>query len=308
MYIEICVYLLFLTDVRRHTILNFNKGLVEFRLRWKSLENIDVTPTIAGRFSHSAIVYKNSMFVFGGGSSTATTFNDLWRFDLSSRKWERPISMGSYPSPKACATLVCYKNALILFGGWRHPTTFPPYQSWRLFDELHSYNVVENRWTSISTMDGTSPPPVTGHSASVHKDAMIVFGGFSQDEHTGTSKNDLWSFDLKGSVWTRKETCQIKPAPRYGQFQIALSDNHCLIMGGCGGPNNLYNDAWLLDMSQEPWQWKQINIRNKQWAATHMWCNPACKVGVTRFHRTNSSVLMLVIPFVSSPNRRLVQN
>lgn len=266
-------------DVRRHTTLNFNKGLIEFRLCWKSLNNFEVTPTIAGRYSHSAVVYKNSMFVFGGGSSTSTTFNDLWRFDLSNRKWDRPISMGNYPSPKANATLVCYKNSLILFGGYRHPTTFPPYQTWRLFDELHSYNVVENRWISISAQDGTTPPAVTGHSASIHNDAMIVFGGFSQDEHNGTSKNDLWSFDFKSLQWTRKETCQLKPAPRYGQFQIALSDNHCLIMGGCGGPNNLYNDAWLLDMTQEPWQWKQINIRNKKWAASHMWCNPACKVG-----------------------------
>lgn len=272
------VYALCIIDVRRHTILNFNKGLLEFRLCWKSLNNVDVQPTIAGRFSHSAVMYKNSMFVFGGGSSTATTFNDLWRFDLSNRKWERPISMGNYPSPKACASLVCYKNSLILFGGWRHPTTFPPYQSWRLFDELHAYNVIENRWILIDTIEGNSPPAVTGHSASIHKDFMVVFGGFSQDDHIGTSKNDLWVLDLKGLVWTRKETCQTKPAPRYGQFQIFLSDNNCLIMGGCGGPNNLYNDAWLLDMSQEPWQWRQVTIRNKKWAATHMWCNPACKV------------------------------
>lgn len=156
LFYEICVDheclfdVFFSVDVRRHTTLNFNKGLLEFRLCWRALHGIDVAPTIAGRFSHSAVIYKNSMFVFGGGSSTATTFNDLWRFDLSSRKWDRPISMGNYPSPKACATLVCYKNSLILFGGWRHPTTFPPYQSWRLFDELHSYNVVENRWVCFN--------------------------------------------------------------------------------------------------------------------------------------------------------------
>lgn len=241
------------------------------------MDQIDVSPTIAGRFSHSAVVHKNSMFIFGGGSSTATTFNDLWRFDLSNRQWIRPISMGNYPSPKACATMVCYKNNLILFGGWRHPSTFPPYQPWRLFDELHAYNINENKWISMNTLiDG--PPAITGHSATVHKDSMIVFGGYSQDEHTGTSRNDLWSLDLKSLVWSRKETSQVKPAPRYGQFQIALSDDHCLIMGGCGGPNNMFNDAWLLDMTHALWQWIRIPIRNKKWAATHMWCNPACKV------------------------------
>lgn len=265
-----------ISDVRRHTIINFNKGLVEFRLYWKPLDHIDVAPLIAGRFSHSAVVYKNSMFVFGGGSSTATTFNDLWRFDLSSRQWVRPISMGNYPSPKACATMVSYKNFLILFGGWRHPSTFPPYQSWRLFDELHAYNITENRWMSMNTLDG--PPAVTGHSATIHNDSMIIFGGYSQEEHNGASKNDLWALNLKTLVWTKKETSQLRPAPRYGQFQVALSENHLLVMSGCGGPNNMFTDAWLLDMTKDPWQWRQVTVRNKKWAATHMWCNPACKV------------------------------
>lgn len=249
---------------------------MDFRLCWKPLDRMDIAPVIAGRFSHSAVLYKNSMFVFGGGSSTATTFNDLWRFDLSSRQWIRPISMGNYPSPKACATMVSYKNFLILFGGWRHPSTFPPYQSWRLFDELHAYDIAENRWLLMNTLDG--PPAMTGHSATIHNDSMIIFGGYSQEEHTGASKNDLWSLNLKTLIWTKKETSPTKPAPRYGQFQVALSENHILIMSGCGGPNNLFTDAWLLDMTTEPWQWRQIPVRNKKWAATHMWCNPACKV------------------------------
>lgn len=274
---------LIIADVRRHTTLNFHKGLVDFRLCWKPL-NHAVPPTIAGRYSHSAIVHENSMFVFGGGSSTETTFNDLWRFDLSCRKWIRPISMGTYPSPKACATMVCYKNNLILFGGWRHPSTFPPYQPWRLFDELHSYSIEENKWLAVTTLDG--PPPMTGHSATVHNGKMVVFGGycgFAQNEGAAASSNDVWSLDLSTFVWTKKETTNVKPAPRYGQFQIQLDDTHFLILGGCGGPNNMFNDAWVLDMSKELWIWRSVIIKNKKWAASHMWCNPACKVYQHRF-------------------------
>lgn len=266
--------------VRRHTSLNFHKGLTDFRLCWKPLNNVDVTPTIAGRFSHSAVLHENSMYVFGGGSSTATTFNDLWRFDLSSRQWVRPISMGTYPSPKACATMVCYNNSLILFGGWRHPSTFPPYQPWRLFDELHSYSITYNKWEVLSISDHHGPPPMTGHSATVHRDCMVVFGGYSQNEGTATSSNDVWSLDLITNVWTKKETSQLKPPSRYGQSQIVLDDDHCLIVGGCGGPNNMFSDAWVLDMNGETWKWRPVTIRNKKWAATHMWCNPACKVCV----------------------------
>lgn len=73
-------------------------------------------------------VLGNYMYVFGGCTSTCTTFNDLWKLDLSSRKWDRLLSMGSYPSPKACATLVYYKNSLVLFGGWTHPSPLPLHQ------------------------------------------------------------------------------------------------------------------------------------------------------------------------------------
>lgn len=70
-----------------------------------------MAPTITKRYSHSAVVYDNSMFVFGG-CMTMTTFNDLWRLDLSKRKWIRPLVMGTYPSPKACSSLVRHNDSL----------------------------------------------------------------------------------------------------------------------------------------------------------------------------------------------------
>lgn len=62
-------------------------------------------------------------------------------------------------------------------------------------------------------------------------------------------------------------------------FKVALDDHHLLVMGGCGGPNNILNDAWILDMTEiDHWFWKVVTIKNKKWAAIHMGSNPACKV------------------------------
>lgn len=240
------------------------------------MKNNEVGPTIAGRFSHSSVVHNNSMYVFGGGSSTNTTFNDLWRFDLSKREWVRPLSMGTYPSPKACASLVCHNNLLILFGGWRHPSSYPPYQPWRLFDELHVYDIAQSKWILVTTIDG--PPPMTGHSASIHNDSMVVFGGYTCTDGQATSTNDIWSLDLRSFSWSKKEATNPRPAPRYGQHQMVLDNRRCLVMGGCGGPNNMFNDAWILDMNDSVWKWHSVAVLNKKWAATHMWCNPACRV------------------------------
>ena len=155
------------------------------------------------------------MFVFGGCTSTSSTFNDLWELNLSQRSWHRPISVGAYPSPKACASLVLHDDQLVLFGGWTHPSLYPLHQSWKLFSELHIYSVSENRWELIE--GGDRPPAMAGHSATVHRGLMVVFGGLHKQRSIGhyTSSNDVWTFDLASKVWQLEATVGEPPLPRY---------------------------------------------------------------------------------------------
>jgi hypothetical protein len=52
--------------------------------------------TITERYSHCACYFDKdkAMYVFGGCTSPSTTFNDLWRFDLTPKQWIRPLAMG----------------------------------------------------------------------------------------------------------------------------------------------------------------------------------------------------------------------
>lgn len=280
-------------NVLHRSKINLNKGLSDYQLCWNTSENQKNISRIAGRFSHVAAIHENSMYIFGGGSSTDTTFNDLWRFDLSRRQWVRPVTMGNYPSPKGSATMICYDHKLILFGGWRYPSFYPPHQPWCLFNELHYYDIKENRWTVKRTEQ--SPPTMAGHSATLHGEQMIIFGGFQfQSNNEQTSSNEIWSLNLKNYQWSKPTIGgNMKPAARYGQFQFALDDEHLLIMGGCGGVNNLFNDCWVLNMHGDTWYWQNIPIRNKKWSASHMWSSPACKI---------DNKLIIVGPTPSIPN------
>lgn len=266
-------------NVIRHTQKNLLRAISEFNIMWKDVPPLEMTPTITKRYSHSACRYGNSMYVFGGCTSTSTTFNDLWRLDLNKREWERPLTMGTYPSPKACASIVCYKDALVLFGGWTHPSPYPLHQSWRLFNELHIYSIITKRWTSIHST--TLPPAMAGHSSTIHGHNMVVFGGLQKTTHMGQygSSNDVWIFNLDLHSWRKQATSDNKPHSRYGQSQIALDDSHILILGGCGGPNMVFSDVWLLSMTGPVWHWKEVTVHNTQFAPTHMWCHPACKIG-----------------------------
>lgn len=220
------------------------------------------------------------MYVFGGCTTANTTFNDLWRLDLASRSWIRPLATGTYPPPKACATLVCHEDNLILFGGWTHTSPYPLHQAWRIFSHLHVYNITTNRWTRVIT----DCPGMAGHSATIHGSTMVVFGGLHCQRGSGgpfTSSNDVWVLEVTSMIWKKQSTTTPRPPPRYGHSQIVIDEMHILVVGGCGGPNMLFNDIWLLTMTDDPnklWEWKEMEIGQKENGAPHLSFHPACKV------------------------------
>lgn len=233
---------------------------------------------ITERYSHCACYYNKSMYVFGGCTSPDSTLNDLWRFDLGTREWIRPLAMGTYPFPKACASMVVYKDNLVLFGGWSHPTPTPLHQAARFFSDLHMYSVTANRWSQISTcatLNSVNPPPIAFHSASILGDQMVVFGG---TELYDTRSNEIWVFDFEEVKWSKPRTNNVKPSPRYGQSQVTLDDHHILIIGGCGGPNQILHDAWLLTICPQKWLWEEVTVKNTEFAVPQTWCHQSCKV------------------------------
>lgn len=50
------------------------------------------------------------------------------------------------------------------------------------------------------------------------------------------SSNDVWCFNLYSHSWIKQAVSGVKPQSRYGQSQIALDDDHLLILG-----NRTYN-------------------------------------------------------------------
>ncbi|XP_020637696.3 F-box only protein 42 [Pogona vitticeps] len=257
----------------------FIKAVQEGNIQWESRTYPYPGTPITQRFSHSACYYdaNQSMYVFGGctQSSCNAAFNDLWRLDLNSKEWIRPLASGSYPSPKAGATLVVYKDLLVLFGGWTRPSPYPLHQPERFFDEIHTYSPSKNWWNCVVTTHG--PPPMAGHSSCVVQDKMVVFGGSLGSRQMS---NDVWVLDLEHWSWSKPTLSGPSPHPRGGQSQIVIDDETILILGGCGGPNALFKDAWLLHMNPTPpWTWQPLKVENEDQGAPELWCHPACKVG-----------------------------
>lgn len=129
------------------------------------------------RHSHSCAILGYTLYVFGGLSATSTAYNDLWLLDLNTKRWTRPNTSGTYPSPKAAATLLSNdsKKELILYGGYSHPFSYPFNQQVNFFDEFHVYSARKNSWQAhVFTQEA---PKLAGHSASFLRNFMILFGG-----------------------------------------------------------------------------------------------------------------------------------
>ncbi|XP_078615736.1 F-box only protein 42-like isoform X2 [Branchiostoma floridae x Branchiostoma japonicum] len=257
---------------------SFITSIGEGAIQWQTIRGPSHQPQPAPRISHSACYYDDdqAMYVFGGSSvaNPNTCFNDLWRFDLASEEWVRPLASGSYPSPKAWASLVRYKRCLVLFGGCARPSPYPYHQPERYFDEIHLYTPTDNRWNNVVT--SPSPPPVAGHGASVIGDRMVMIGGSLSLQRRS---NDVWVLNLQTMEWTMQQVQGTAPLPRFGHTQVVLDDQTILIIGGCGGANQNFSDAWMLRLDTTPWTWTQLGVDNENLAAPHIWCHPGCKVG-----------------------------
>ncbi|ENN79542.1 hypothetical protein HUJ04_005725 [Dendroctonus ponderosae] len=267
-------------NVRQVKNRKFHKSIADMDMNWTRVSVAPNTAGITRRFSHSAVVCDDLMYIFGGCTSSMTTFNDLWKLDLNTRMWIRPITTGAYPSPKACSTLVQYKEMLILFGGWTYPPSYPLHQSWHLYDELHVYDKSKNQWTCINTM--LTPPPMAGHSASVVGDWMIVFGGLQrqQGEVHCEKSNVVWKLNLVTWTWTQQlfEGGQ-RPKGRFGATQVVLDEKNLLILGGSAGPNIQFHDCWILNMEGDAWKWIRVSLLDRDNEAQNIWSNPGCLVG-----------------------------
>lgn len=71
--------------------------------------------TISKRYSHSACCNGNSMYIFGGCTTANTTFNDLWRLDLGTRCWIRPLATGELIFPFFFKVKYCTKDSDLMF-------------------------------------------------------------------------------------------------------------------------------------------------------------------------------------------------
>ena len=86
-----------------------------------------------------------------------------------------------------------------------------------------------------------------GHSAIVHNNRMIIFGG----RHNQRSLANLFALNLQFLTWTKLDSYGQTP-PARDSHSVILYKNEMIIFGGSGSGKKL-NDAWSFNFEHKKW-------------------------------------------------------
>jgi len=213
----------------------------------------DVAPK---RTEHSAIVWKDSMILFGGYSGSSYE-NSLYSFNFLAREWVQIDAKGEIPSARSAHTAVLVGDRMIVFGGWNGDNCM---------NDIFELDLTSNIWRRLKT-EGTPPCSRCSHGATVFNhqssDKMFIFGGYATDRATVNGVptadkgylNDLHELNLSTMTWKVSRQAGQVPSPR-SRFRVAPHLNNLYLFGGWNSQHHFGN---LFKLSLDTGFWTEIS-------------------------------------------------
>jgi N-acetylneuraminic acid mutarotase len=126
------------------------------------------------RHSHAAVVYRSSMFVFGGYDGSYR--NDFHEYHFLSRIWSPVPSTGDCPRARYRGTCVVSGDQMVLHGG---------HDGNRHLQDTHIFDFSSRSWSALTT-EGPAPSPRDSHVSVMFGKSMFLYGG-----STGSAMGDF---------------------------------------------------------------------------------------------------------------------
>jgi hypothetical protein len=190
-----------------------------------------------------------NLYVATGQQANGVNHNDAWRFNLSSKSWQKlclqsPCS-ANVPDIRYGAAGANLGGDLIVSHG---------FDSGRYDDTWH-FDISSGSWDKISPSNNLPLGRCLADGATVGN-KFILHGGQSNPD---PYRADTWIFNLNTEVWAEVATGgsegTTKPAGRHHQSLVEYVDENGVLLFGGEGDNTTYlNDVWFLNLSSNSWQ------------------------------------------------------
>jgi len=121
------------------------------------------------RHSHSAVVYEDCMYVFGGYDGSYK--NDFYKFNFTKNQWSRikPIDE-IWPTPRYRTSCTVVDEKMYMFGG---------HDGQQQLNDFYYYNFMKRKWNLINYSKSFEPSPRDSHILTHSDNSILLFGGSS---------------------------------------------------------------------------------------------------------------------------------
>ncbi|KAJ6224659.1 hypothetical protein RDWZM_003204 [Blomia tropicalis] len=164
----------------------------------------------AGRHGHSAVVYNDSMYIYGGMTDLQVR-GDFWSWSYKNKKWTR-IKTVKNPGELCYHSAIVVSNSMFIYGGER--------ANGNSVSELWKYRFDNQTWQHVS-IEGVIPECRTRHVAvaipflSIMNNALNL-GWIESFEHKHNNNNNNTIMESSFTQTNRKEQeTQVEFEPNY---------------------------------------------------------------------------------------------
>lgn len=153
---------------------------------WKRIhDNKEDKNSPSPRFQHSAAVYKDKMFVFGGKGNNHNVMKDLWTFDFKSHKWSLLNLDGTPPPARFGHIAQMIHDNMFVFGG------FSPNETNKYPSDVYCLDLIEMCWELKIIPNGPSGR-ILSSSCIFDKENLFIFGGITFQNKTLQRSDEIW--------------------------------------------------------------------------------------------------------------------
>ena len=211
------------------------------------------------RRAHTACLYKNGIYVFGGGDGVRA-LNDIWRLDVSDpnkMSWKLispstsskgggdqgtgtskdggggAVAAAPAKAPRARGyhTANMVGSKLIVFGGS---------DGGECFNDVWVYDVEARVWRAVQVPTAYRR---LSHTSTLVGSYLFVVGGHDGAEYS----NDVLLLNLVTMSWDRRRVYGLPPSGR-GYHGVVLHDSRLVMIGGFDG-SEVFGDVWILELA-----------------------------------------------------------
>lgn len=193
------------------------------------------------RSSHAMCAHPSGIVLLFGGEfsspkqSTFYHYGDTWILDADTKEWTK-IDQKRGPSARSGHRLACWKNYIILHGGFRDLGAHTTY-----LNDMWLFDITTYKWVEVEFPPNHIVPDArSGHSLIPCADGAIIYGGYCKVKakkglQKGKVLSDIWTVkmksDPKGIRFERRRKQGFNPSPRVG-CSLTFHKNRGIMFGG----------------------------------------------------------------------------